>query len=492
MSPEKAETSQSALKAMETHEQFPLYNLIPEIVSRDNLISSIDYVIDHLENSHQRDKYRPSKLLDDSVPGVKERWDRYVAWREETYLMLAQEIETGEFTITQEDVVDLHVTDGPKERDVQAPRVVKRFGIYGVMVIVQKHTNHLLIHNTAASIKGRGMHWLHHILEEDLRNVPDMTQYYGQTDIAGYYDNIPQEGMKAYMRMLFGDKILLKILDSFIELMPKGLSKGLGSSQGLANLYLNQVHVKMLKEVGRYWLVYPDGTIEVRYLYYSYCDDTDFLAHDKKEAWRLMKIYTEEVAKLGLTVKPNYAVRPMTSGLDCLGYVHYRDANTGKVYSLLRKRIKQNAARKLARVQSRKRRQQIIGSFKGMACHADCKHLYYKLTHKRMKKFSEMGIVYTPADGKKRFPGKVVPIRSIANKPIEIHDYESDLKTAHGEGRYLVSFYSLEDKTYNKFFTASKEMQNILDQISDMEDGFPFETTIIVEYYDGKSIPKFT
>jgi len=109
-----------------------------------------------------------------------------------------------------------------------------------------------------------------------------------------------------------------------------------------------------------------------------------------------------------------------------------------------------------------------------------------------MKKFGELGIAYKPEDGKKRFPGKVVPIRSIANRPIEIHDYEADLTTAHGEGRYLVSFRNVDDGIFNKFFTASKEMQNILDQISDLEDGFPFETTIVMDYYDGKTIPKFT
>ncbi len=109
-----------------------------------------------------------------------------------------------------------------------------------------------------------------------------------------------------------------------------------------------------------------------------------------------------------------------------------------------------------------------------------------------MRKFGELGIAYKPEDGKKRFPGKVVPIRSIANTPIEIHDYEADLTTAHSDGRYLVSFRNIADGTFNKFFTASKEMQNILDQISDIEDGFPFETTIVMDYYDGKTLPKFT
>lgn len=109
-----------------------------------------------------------------------------------------------------------------------------------------------------------------------------------------------------------------------------------------------------------------------------------------------------------------------------------------------------------------------------------------------MKKFSELGVAYQPEDGKKRFPGKVVQIRSIINKPIEVHDYEQDIKTQHGEGRYLVSFRDPQTGTWGKFFTASKEMQNILDQVSDIEEGFPFETTVTMEMYDGKSLPKFT
>ena len=473
--------------------EYPLDNLITEIVSRENLYASIDYVIDHLECKHQRDRFRPDKTLDDSDPQIQERWNRYYAWRDRVYNILKREIETGEFSITRADVQDIHVKDGPKERDVQAPNIIKRIGINAIMVVVEKYTRPALIKNTAASIKGRGMHWLHHILEDDLVAAPEMSQCYGQTDIVGYYDNIPQEGMKATIRTFISDQILIKIIDRFITLMPKGLSKGLRSSQCLANLYLNPVHHRMLQEVPHYMLSYPDGTVEVRYLYYRYCDDTDFLAPNKKEAWRLMHIYMDEVSKLGLQVKPNYAVRPMTEGLDCLGYTHYRDAKTCRVYSLIRKRVKQNAARKLAKVKSRKRRQQIIGSFKGMACHADCKHLFYILTHHKMKKFSEMGIVFTPADGKKRFPGKVMRLSALQNKSLEIHDFESEMHTSHGEDRYLVSFRDTQTGEWGKFFTSSEEMKNILDQVSDLEDGFPFETVIQSEVFDGNKVKyKFT
>ena len=437
--------------------RFPLDNLIPEIVSEENMGESFDYVISHLEHPRQREMYRPKRLT------IIEN--------------LHREIGAGSFRIVRSDVRDLHVTEGYKERDVQAPTVVKRVGIHAIMVVIEKYTYRTLIKNTAASIKGRGMHWLHHVVEEDLTNAPEQSQYYYQNDIHHYYDSMDQGRMMQIIRKYVSDPILLPILDSFITLMPQGLSKGLRSSQCFANLYLNEVDHEMLKYVKHYE---KDG--ETHYLYYRYCDDTVMLASTKKELWELRNIHIAAVARLGLEVKPSEAVRPLDVGLDFLGYVHYG------THSLLRKRIKQKAARKLAKVKSRRRRQEIIGSFKGMACHADCKHLFYKLTNQKMKKFSEIGVSYTPADGKKRFPGKTMRLGAIVNKTIEVHDYETGINTSQGEDRYVVSFRDKQTGDWGKFFTASEEMKNILDQISDIEDGFPFETTIVSEVFDGGKV----
>lgn len=437
--------------------RFPLDNLIPEIVSEENMGESFDYVISHLEHPRQREMYRPKRLT------IIEN--------------LRREISAGSFRIVRSDVRDLHVTEGYKERDVQAPTVVKRVGIHAIMVVIEKYTYPTLIKNTAASIKGRGMHWLHHVVEEDLTNAPEQSQYYYQNDIHHYYDSIDQVRMMQIIRKYVSDPILLPILDNFITLMPQGLSKGLRSSQCFANLYLNEVDHEMLKYVKHYE---KDG--ETHYLYYRYCDDTVMLASTKKELWELRNIHIAAVARLGLEVKPSEAVRPLDDGLDFLGYVHYG------THSLLRKRIKQKAARKLAKVKSRKRRQEIIGSFKGMACHADCKHLFYKLTNQKMKKFSEMGVSYTPADGKKRFPGKTMRLGAIVNKTIEVHDFETGINTSQGEDLYVVSFRDKQSGEWGKFFTASEEMKNILDQISDIEDGFPFETTIVSEVFDGGKV----
>ena len=362
-----------------------------------------------------------------------------------------------------------------------------RIGCHAVMVVVERYVYPTLIKNTAASIKGRGMHWLHHIEEADTHNAPEKTKYYYQCDIRHFYDNIPQERMKALIREYICDRTVLPMLDSFIELIDKGLSKGLRSSQCMANLYLSSVDRRMQEEAERYTLTDEDGEEEERLLYYRYCDDMVLKAGDKKTLWRLRDILVEEVEALGLHIKQSEAVRPMSEGLDFLGYVDYG------THSLLRKRTKQNAARKLARVKSRKRRQKIIGSFKGMACHADCKHLFFVLTGQRMRKFGEMGITYTPKDGKKRFAGRTMRLSSIQNKTVEIHDYETGMNTRHGDGRYLVSFRDVQSGEWGKFFTASEEMQDMLDQAGAMDGGLPFETVIVSETFDnGKMKYRFT
>ena len=434
---------------------YPLDNLIPEIISDENMYGSFDYVVQHLEYEEQRARYRPLR-------------EKYVQ-------ILTDEIREGKFRIYREHVRDVHVKDGPKERDVQAPTVLKRVGVHAIMVIVEKYTYPSLIKNTAASIKGRGMHWMHHIIEEDLQNAPEFMRYFYKSDIEHYYDNIDQSLMKGVLREYICDETLLPMLDNFTELLPHGLSKGLRSSQCYANIFLSHVDHVMCENA----LTYMLGE-EKRYLYFRYCDDVVIWGEDKKTLWKMRDLYVSELAKIGLNVKDNEAVRPISEGLDYLGFIQYED------YSLLRKRIKQNAARKLHRIKSRKRRQEIIGSFKGMACHADCKHLYYKLTGRRMKKFSEMGVTYTPEDGKKRFPGMTVRLSSIVNVPIVVLDYEKDMKTENGDDRYLVSVK--EGETFKKFFTASKEMKQILDKISDMDDGFPFETIIKSERFGDNKI----
>lgn len=440
---------------------FPIDGLVAEIVSPDNMSEAFDYVVSHLDTKEQRDKYWPQK-------------ERIVA-------TLAEKIRTGVFRIDQ--FRQMVVTDGPKDRVVQAPSVRARVGCHAIMVIVEKYTFPTLITNTAASVKGKGMHWLFHRIEDDYEAHPEMMQYFYKSDIMHFYDSIDQGLMKEEVRRYICDPVLLPMLDNFIELLPVGLSKGLRSSQCFANLFMSPVDHYMNAVVQTYQT--EEG--ETRYLYERYMDDSVVWGAEKPDLWLLRDLYHQLVGRLGLTVKPDEAVRPIGVGLDYLGFIFYG------THSRLRKRTKQKAARHLAKVKSRKRRQEIIGSFKGMACHADCKHLYLTLTHRHMKKFSEMGVAYTPEGGKKRFPGKVLSLGAVVNRVIEVYDYETDVDTKHGADRYIVSFKIKGEDGWYKFFTASEELKYILDRIGEQQDGFPFETTITQEYFDGgKRAYKFT
>lgn len=104
-----------------------------------------------------------------------------------------------------------------------------------------------------------------------------------------------------------------------------------------------------------------------------------------------------------------------------------------------------------------------------------------------MKDFKSLNVTYKPEDGKKRFAGEVVSIRTLVNLKIVVKDYEEDVKTENGD-RWLVAIEL--DGESKKFFTDSKEMKNILMQIKEIPDGFPFETVIKAELF-GKGKTKY-
>lgn len=412
---------------------FPIANLIDEIADPVNISDSFDYVVSHLENADQR----------------KHMWPKKASYCKR----LEKELKNGTFRITPDDVREITVKDGHKIRVCQCPYVYHRVGCHAVMVPVERHLHPTLIKNTAASIKGRGMHWLHQIIEEDLLADADNMRFFYQSDILGYFDHINQGGMKWTVRKYISDTKVLPMLDNFITLLPQGISKGLRSSQCLANLFLSDVDHKMCEKVSFHEIevdgekdvaIKGDGKVkikgkEIRFHYYRYCDDIVIIAKTKKELWQLRNYLQSLLNKLGLTIKPSEAVRPLIVGMDYLGYKTFVDDTKPNrdVYSLIRKRTKQKFARRIKEVKSRKRRQSLIGSFFGMAAHADCKHLlkklitpqeYKKLKHKRkVKDFGELKIAPTSLDGKKNFKGSKISPRELDKQPFILVDFERDL-----------------------------------------------------------------
>lgn len=105
-----------------------------------------------------------------------------------------------------------------------------------------------------------------------------------------------------------------------------------------------------------------------------------------------------------------------------------------------------------------------------------------------MRSLKTWNVSYKPEDGKKRFPGSVVSIRELVNLPIIVKDFETGIRTEQGEDRCIVAIEMNGEA--KKFFTNSEEMKNILAQVSEMPDGFPFETIIRTETF-GKGRTKY-
>jgi len=89
-----------------------------------------------------------------------------------------------------------------------------------------------------------------------------------------------------------------------------------------------------------------------------------------------------------------------------------------------------------------------------------------------MKKFSDFGI--NTLNDKVVFAVPKISITDILNCEIEVLDYESGVKTSHGDNRYVVKIKN--DGTEGKFFTNSTPIKEALDKIS--KEDFPFVTTI--------------
>ena len=452
-------------------------DLQSEILQDGNLDAAFEEVIGHMEEPARHYKLVEVRGTDERikktyVPLPKpttSRKERVRAKREELLASVKRRIASGMFRI--ETFKEFWVHEGDKWRLIQSPTIEDRIGINAIVRVLEKHIYSTIVLTSGASIKGRGMHRLYRKMRSDIRHDCEGTSFFYKCDIRKFYQSVVQAIMKMVIRRYVKDKWLLPILDSFVELLENGISIGLRSSQFYGNILLSRLDHRMKEQE------------HCRY-YYRYCDDIVILASNKKQLWHWRNVVHEEIAKLGLELKPSEAVRPTDTGIDFLGYV-----DDGE-HTRLRKRTKQNAARKLHKVRSRKRRQEIIGSLKGMAKWGDCGHLYKTLTGKSMNSFKELGLRYVAEDGKKRFSGKQVTLRSLTNIHITVEDFEKDVETHNGL-RTVVSL-SYDNGEKGKYFTADKEQLWYLTEAEKI-GALPFGTTIIAEVFgDGKVRYKFS
>lgn len=415
-------------------------HIIEEIITDSNMSASFNYVMRGTDRKRSR----------------AGRW--MLSHREEVIADLQRRIGDGSYRISGYST--FRINERGKEREIQSIPLADRVALHAVMGVVERYLRRRFISDSAASIKGRGTHYLHERMRADMRRDPEGTRYVYKCDVRKFYQSVSQEAMTAALRRVFKDRKLLGILDGCVTMLPEGISIGLRSSQALGNLLLD-VHLDhVIKDV-----------MGVRH-YRRYCDDIVVQSGDWEELTRVREVIHGQAARAGLEIKPDEQMyRIDDRPIDFLGYLTYGDGNVR-----LRRHIKQRFAKRWKRVRSRRRRVELIGAFYGMAKHARARHLFKTITGIRMKDFAEFGLSYQAADGKKRFDCKSIPLGDLQNRTIIVEDYEKGVKTKEGEDRYIVKFRS-DELGEGKFFTASEEMKQMLDRIREM-GGYPFRTTI--------------
>lgn len=252
---------------------------------------------------------------------------------------------------------DIFKVFDPKEREVyKLPYFPDRITHHAIMNVLEPIFVSTFTSDTYSCIKNRGIHQLLRKLQKSLKNQEETT-YCLKLDIKKFYPNIDHEILKSLLRKKFKDNDLLWLLDEIID-SSDGVPIGNYLSQYFANFYLTYFD-HWIKEV-----------LKLKY-YFRYADDLVILHHDKRYLHHvLFEIRDYLSAKLKLEIKDNYQIFPVESrGIDFVGYVFFH------THTLLRKRIKQNFARKL----KKNPKTESIPSYLGWMKHCDSKHLTKKL-----------------------------------------------------------------------------------------------------------------
>lgn len=248
----------------------------------------------------------------------------------------------------------------PKERIVYRLPFRDRVVHHAIMNVLESIWVPIFITHTYSCIKGRGIHKALKHIRRDLKDYEN-THYCLKLDIRKFYPSINHNILKDIVRKKIKDLRLLSLLDGIIDSAP-GLPIGNYLSQYLANLYLTYFD---------HWL---KENIGVKY-YYRYADDMVILSSDKDYLHQTrLKIRDFLQQELELDLKSNYQIFPVdTSGIDFIGYVFFHS------HILLRKRIKKNLCKKVAKLEKQNAPLRIykrsICSHLGWAKHCNSRNL---------------------------------------------------------------------------------------------------------------------
>ena len=160
--------------------------------------------------------------------------------------------------------------------------------------------------------------------------------------------------------------------------------------------------------------------------------------------------------------------------IDFLGYCFSRENVR------MRKSIKQRFARKMKTLRDPERKKQVLASYYGWCKWGKCRNLWKVITNNDMS-FADKGISESSMtmDGKRFFRNREVRAMEILNTPIIVVDFETNIRTKHGDGRYAVLLQKKGENEVMKMVTNSFSIKSVLDQAREHDTKYPNEPPVL-------------
>lgn len=339
------------------------------------------------------------------------------------------------------------IRNGKKMRDISKVDFIPNHLEHQSLVLVSHdRIERTLISHTYASRIGYGQ--IAGVLQVKrwLREHPDECRWYAQGDIIHYFDNIQHSLMRKNMSRIFKDE---EFIDAYMEPFEvfapdgRGVPLGIRPSQDGGNIALATFD-RYMKE-----------TVKA-HLFIRYLDDFVIFGKTKGEVKRKMKQAIAYLRTLGFEAhEPK--TRPITEGLDFLGFVFYEG---GDMY--WRKSDKVQWLKRRAHVTNKRRLHEIDAAAWGMIKWGNrhCKRLYKMETGINLQDLGIKMPEKKDKNGKRIIDAPKITTSVILNKEIEVIDWVKDVETSYGAGRYALEIIFFGSK--QKLIVNSTSMKQLI------------------------------
>lgn len=316
--------------------------------------------------------------------------------------------------------------------------------------------------DSAASIKGRGMHYAARRLRRYIDENRDAGRlYYVKMDFTKFYHNISQRKICGSLSRKFGDAGIRYLVREAVTACKRGLGIGHYPIQPFVNYYTGD----LCREV--------QGAYRVRML--IYCDDIVVIGrskHEVRRAYRHVQGYAARV--MGQAMHKGVSVQ-VVDGRNFVDFVGYRFYLT---HTTLRKRMASKFKRKMHLLTDPVRRYEAANAYRGWLRHCDGFNLWKHVMG--MKSFKDLQVperVPVDAEGKRIFEATRAPISSLEGRELTFLDAEFGVKSKF-EGKTSTVVLVEDGLKRYKFFTCDAGLKHIFEYVKE-RGSFPFTGRIV-------------